>query len=434
MIACLRIGEWPVEPGAEEALVTVVASRVPRLAVEREAGVVWADLGGLPAREYAAELQEAAAGAVAGIGVAMVPVVARAAAWCSERGEEAAPVVVESGAEATFLAELPLEVLGPDERLRVMLEGVGIERCGALAVLDREPVEVRFGAEGVRLRELARAEDGRRLFGVVERERPNGCIDFVDYVVTDPARLLFAVNALLGPLCDALHSRGEHARRLTLRLELANGGAWRRTFRAARPTASRDRWLRLVRGALERLTVADAVAGVVVEAEVVEPAAVEQGDLFDRGFATAGAVEAAVARLLEAQGAVALEPEPSRHPLPERRTRWRARDPSTLVTASSARITSAPAGLMLTLQLLPEPQPVGVRTSRERGREVPCGYRIGARSVALVRAAGPDRISGGHWEEPYAREYYRCVTEEGVLVWLYRDARLDRWFLHGWWD
>lgn len=432
MIACLRFRDWPTEPEVEEALVSRLASCVPRLAVEREAGVVWADVAGLPEELQQGIVTEAGGRAsFVGSGMARVPVVARAAAWCSERAGGAALVRVEAGEEAVFLAELPLEVLEPDDRLREMLEGVGIERCGELAALDREPVEVRFGAEGVRLQELARAEDGCRLFGALQRERPNGSIDFVDYVVTDPARLLFAANALLGPVCDALRRRGEHARRISLVLELANGNAWRRAFRAARPTASRDRWLRLVRGALERLTVADAVTGVAVAVEAAEPATAEQGDLFDRGFATAGAVELAVMRLLEAQGPVALEPEASRHPLPERRTRWKTRDASTLVTSSS---TASPTTPEMSLQLLPEPRPIRVRTARERGHEVPCRYRDGARTTSLVRSAGPQRISGGHWEEPYAREYYRCLTDEGVLVWLYRDARLERWFLHGWWD
>jgi protein ImuB len=52
----------------------------------------------------------------------------------------------------------------------------------------------------------------------------------------------------------------------------------------------------------------------------------------------------------------------------------------------------------------------------------------------VVTAAGPDRISGGWWEEPFAREYFRCITEDGGLFWLYRDGRRDDWYLHGWWD
>jgi protein ImuB len=51
-----------------------------------------------------------------------------------------------------------------------------------------------------------------------------------------------------------------------------------------------------------------------------------------------------------------------------------------------------------------------------------------------VNAAGPDRVSGGQWDATYAREYFRAVTSEGTLVWLFRDAGRDRWYLHGWWD
>jgi protein ImuB len=78
---------------------------------------------------------------------------------------------------------------------------------------------------------------------------------------------------------------------------------------------------------------------------------------------------------------------------------------------------------------------VVVETAVRRDHEIPVRLRDrrGWREVTL--AAGPDRISGGQWEErAYAREYYRCVTDEGVLLWVYRDAVDGRWFLHGYWD
>jgi hypothetical protein len=38
------------------------------------------------------------------------------------------------------------------------------------------------------------------------------------------------------------------------------------------------------------------------------------------------------------------------------------------------------------------------------------------------------------WEEAaYAREYYHCLDEEGQLLWVYRDGRSGKWFVHGWW-
>ena len=66
----------------------------------------------------------------------------------------------------------------------------------------------------------------------------------------------------------------------------------------------------LIRGELERLTVPDAVASVHLEVESIEEAEARQGDLFDRGFASAGAGEAALARLIEEQGPVVVAPSP----------------------------------------------------------------------------------------------------------------------------
>jgi hypothetical protein len=163
-------------------------------------------------------------------------------------------------------------------------------------------------------------DDERRLFAAVPPERLQASVEFVDYVVTDPERLVFTTNALLGGLCERMRESGSHGRRLRLRLPLANGTVWERTLRTARPTADRGAWLRLARALLERLTVPDSVAGVAVEVESTEAASAVQGDLFDAGFATAGAVEAAVARVLEDQGPVLREPVSSGHPLAEVRS------------------------------------------------------------------------------------------------------------------
>jgi protein ImuB len=87
------------------------------------------------------------------------------------------------------------------------------------------------------------------------------------------------------------------------------------------------------------------------------------------------------------------------------------------------------------LQLLAEPRRLRVESVSRRDHAVPVRFRDrgGWREVAM--AAGPDRISGGRWEaEPFAREYYRCVTDEGMLLWVYRDGRDGGWYLHGWWD
>jgi hypothetical protein len=92
----------------------------------------------------------------------------------------------------------------------------------------------------------------------------------------------------------------------------------------------------------------------------------------------------------------------------------------------------------LILQLSPSPREITVETAPRRDHFVPARYRDAAGWHEIVQAAGPDRVSGGQYDSlrTYAREYFRCVTSDGALVWLFRDARGKGggWYLHGWWD
>jgi protein ImuB len=424
---CLWSPAWRTGEGPGLRLGAALLEVAPRIVVERR-GVVWADARGLPAERLARELAAvalkflAAPQAAVGVGVAAEAVAAELAAKTADGGI----AVVPPGSEREFSASLPLSLLEPDAGILPLLDGVGVGTCGELAALDREAVEVRFGTEGVALWRRARCEGPQRLFPPVVPERPRASLDFVDYVVTDPERLVFTAHALLGTLCEALRDRGEHARLLRLRLPLASGELWEREVRATRGTASRERWLRLVRNVLERITVPDAVAGMSLELEATEPAVALQGDLFDRGFATASAVDAALARLMDDHGEAGRSPDTGLGP-------GRRADLAGAAPAAAAA---------LTLQLLPEPREVDVEGAPRRDHTVPVRYRERrrgrarqARWRAIVTAAGPDRASGGQWEQSaYAREYFRCVTEDGALVWLFREGRTGGWYLHGWWD
>ena len=207
--------------------------------------------------------------------------------------------VVPPGTEAAFLAGFPLRLLTADDRLLTMLDGVGVRTCGELAELSAEAAEVRFGSEGVRLWLLARGDDPRLLFRPIPPERPHASIDFVDYTVRDATRLVFTLNALLDQVCGMLRDRARRARTITLTFTLASGGEAKEVLRTARPTADRTLWMRRLRVALEEIKLPDAITGVALEAGILESISSLQGDLFDRGFATATFVEEAVGRLLD---------------------------------------------------------------------------------------------------------------------------------------
>jgi len=244
MIVCLWAPGWSM--CVPDHVIEAASAGAPRIAVA--ASVVYADARGLDAFDLAERLvaRLRADDAQVRAGVSRLPVTAEVAA----RGAAAGEVRVVPEDERGFLAPLSLSVLAIAEPLQELLWGVGIDSCGALAALEREAVEVRFGPELISAWERARGEDRRQLFRPVPAEPPVSSIDFVDYVVSDPERLIFSVNALLAGLCDELVAHGRHARRARLTLSLANGASWQRVLRPARSTASRTVWLRLTRALL----------------------------------------------------------------------------------------------------------------------------------------------------------------------------------------
>lgn len=441
---CLWSSSWT--PESMTGLAPGLLKIVPRLSLEAERRLIWADARSLSSKETSANiatLLQQQGVTNAHIGVSIIPIAAEVAARFPDFKSPAltetdapppAATMISPGREREFLDPQPIAVLGPSPQLASLFDGVGIEKCADLARLDSESVEVRFGAEGVQLWRLSRADDRRMIFRSLPRSLPEAALDWVDYTLTDPERLVFVINALVDNVSTALTERGQCAREMTLVFSLANRTSYEHLVRPARSTASRKAWMRLIRTHLDTIVLADAVTGIALRVEAVTGEVERQGDIFDRGFATARATEETVAQLLDDQGAVIVVPSNTRHPLLERRTSWEIQGPAH--AARTHMVREAAAEPMFTLQLLQTPRPISVRTARRRDHDLPVEFRDGGGWVMIESAAGPDRVSGGRWEgeESYAREYFRCVTEDGTLVWIFREARSDDWYMQGWWD
>jgi hypothetical protein len=52
-------------------------------------------------------------------------------------------------------------------------------------------------------------------------------------------------------------------------------------------------------------------------------------------------------------------------------------------------------------------------------------------SARVVTIDGPHRASGEWWEQAFDRSYYWLGLSDGTLVWVYRDERDGRAYLHG---
>ena len=439
---CLWSPSWPTGADFPADLVAGLLGVAPRVAVG-ERRLVWGDARGLHGAQLANAMLRVASDYGfddAHAGVAATQVAAEVAAT---QGETPL-VVVRPGHDRTFIAPYQLSVLSPPEHLAALIEGLGIETCGALAALDAEAMEVRLGAGGVRFWHRTRADDEQPLFRNVPRALPNASVEWVEYGLKDPERLLFVINSLAGTVCASLVARGERAREMALVFALGNRTQRSHVIRSSRPSAEQKRWMRLVREALDTLTLPDAVMGVTLRVESVTGNDGAQGDLFDRGFASAPMVEDAIVQLTDDQGDVVVEPVNSEHPLVEARTTWMGRGKweGGKGERTAGRSSPLPASHFplpsLTLQLLPTPKTVTVATEPRRDHEIPVRYLDGNEWHDIVEAAGPDRVSGGQWDPAgaYAREYFRCVREDGMMVWLYRGTQQQSadWFLHGWWD
>jgi protein ImuB len=85
------------------------------------------------------------------------------------------------------------------------------------------------------------------------------------------------------------------------------------------------------------------------------------------------------------------------------------------------------------LRLLGIPQPIQVTSIVPDGPPIHMAWQ--GQDCVVVRAWGPERIATGWWRaEDIQRDYYRAEWEQGTQVWVYRDQRTGRWFLHGFFD
>jgi hypothetical protein len=409
----------------------------PRIRLEPLRGLLWADARDLDARSMASRLLDLADGSGwtgAGAGIAATPIAALVAARTSAGGAGTDRVrVVPPGHDRELLAPLDIGVLDPPPppALYPLLAAVGIAKVADLARLDRESVEVRFGADGVRLWRLARAADTAPLFDPRPPELPRAELEWVDYELDRQEQVLFIVNSLLGTVCTALAARSQGAHAMSLDFALADRTGTRHPVRCSTPTADRRTWLRVIRATLDSLQLGAPVTRITLAVEGAAPLGARQGDLFDAGFATARATDAALAHLLDRQPDALVASRRTRHPLPEERLAWEAERGESPSDAAGSGTATLPR---LSLMVLGAPRRVDVGVEPRQDGEAPTRYRDGLTVYPLAHALGPDRVSGGFGDRRFDREYFQGVRADGMVVLLYRDLTDNQWFLGGWWD
>jgi protein ImuB len=84
-------------------------------------------------------------------------------------------------------------------------------------------------------------------------------------------------------------------------------------------------------------------------------------------------------------------------------------------------------------RLLQDPEQIDVSSVVPDGPPLRLVWQQEDRRV--LRSWGPERIATGWWRaQDVERDYYRAECDDGTHVWIYREPKKGRWFLHGYFD
>ena len=411
-----RLRVAPRDPAAEtEALLGVAgwaAQFTPGVALEFPDGVLLEVSGSLKLFGGLGPLVERLRRGLAEMGwsttLAGAPT-PRAAFWLALAGEQK---FIGSIAELeAALAALPVEVLRCGDETLEALEAIGVRTLGELHALPREGVVRRFG-QGL-LDELDRAlgllSDPRNFF--VPPARFAAAIE-LPAEVTQAEALLFAARRLIAQLAGFLAARSGGVQRFVLRLKHRDKAATEIAIGLVAPSRDAEHFTLLLRERLAKVTLAEPVREIALQADDVVPLAGRNLGLALEQGKPPGQWEHLVERLRARLGSEAVCGIASQaEHRPER-----------------AGVIADPGAKQLQLDfgerpfwLLDRPKPlaeIGAVPSLEGPLEL------------LV---GPERIESGWWDgDDVARDYFVARMQNEALVWIYRERRGEGgWYLHG---
>lgn len=369
--------------------------------------------------------------------VASQPFTARAVARYA--GVPVRVVTAEGTREA--LAGLPLGALeGEVATFAAPLRALGLSSLGEVAALPPGALVARLGAGGHRVHQLCRGEDDTLLVPEPLTEVLEEALA-LDWPAEALEPLLFALKTTLDRLCARLAGRKRAAIRVALTLRLDPRGEHTLPLTLARPSAQPKLLLDLLKHRIADLTLQHPVCGVAVR---VLEACEDRGQQLTLGEGPEGdaALEVVLARLSAALGEETLfaadvhaqhRPERAYAPRPFRLER-KASGLLAELPAERARDVPRPEETHRERPSRLLDPPPRLEAVVDEGGTLRAARVLGQRREVLA-LAGPERLAGEWWApEPFSRDYYRVHFDGVGPVWIYRDARDGRYYLHGMFD
>lgn len=371
------------------------------------------------------------------------------AAWALARYSGQTVMVLPPGDHMQALAPLPAKALRLPDTILALLKRLGIATLGDVAALPRAPFVRRFGVEAARRLDQALGHAAEPLDPVIPPPSIHVAQAFAEPIATAEA-IEHWLDELVPRLTEALAQAGQGARVLLLVAERVDGQPQCIRIGFARPNRDPDHIVRLIKRRIEEIDPGYGVDAMRLHVRRAEPLASQPCDerLVDRTPDLGPLIDMLVNRALAVWRDMPVEsdvPErsvahrPPLDPPGQRTAAWRDDDVRRLDTRvpdhpwhpsrpRPARLLSCPDRLDHVIAELPDQPP---RRFTWRGR-----------AHVVVRADGPERITGEWWkrasEREAVRDYYRVEVEDGRRFWLFRRGDGERgetgdlnWYLHG---
>lgn len=333
-----------------------------------------------------------------------------AAQWFARAGLEVR--LRHANAIEVALAQLRIERVGFSDEAFEFLANIGVRTVSEILKLPRSGLARRLGQRFLDDldRVLTKLPDPRVFYTpptVFKASQP------LPAPAHEAEMLVFAARRLLTELCGYLTATARGAQQVVFTFVHYDHAPTRITIALVAASRDLDHLTNVLRERLERIELPCPALEVALETELLLPLASKDlsflPDARQHEEAAAQLIERLRARLGE-QAVLGLKRFPDHRP----EHAWQACAPG----ANDAAQTHANAGRPL--WLLSQPQPLDERSA------APC-Y-----DGRLTLISGPERIESGWWDgNDVARDYFVAANPEDMLVWVYRDRRAGRWFLHG---
>lgn len=346
-----------------------------------------------------------------------------AALWLARGGAQAR--LEPSAALAGALAPLPIAVTGWSEEILGTLKALGVHRLGELLRLPRTGLARRFGPAILRDLDVALAHQAapRRRFEPLERfHERRDCESEVETVTGLSAWL----EPMIARCARFLRVRQAGVQALELELEHRDRPSTRVRLGLASITSDAGRLRDTVMHRLMRLELAAPVRRLALRSGPLRPLCAASLDVLAsaRSHGCGAAAPQLIERLRARLGEDAVY---GVRAIDEHRPEAAWRRAAALAAADASRPARG-AGLGCEVSgrirrpiwLLEEPRLLSAADPPRSARG------------DLHLELGPERIESGWWDGvDVTRDYYRALEPGGARLWVFRDLKSGRWYLHG---